>query len=52
VLLGELLLRTGDIPGARAAWTEAARLDKQWASMLAKLPPVPLAPPPREVTRP
>ena len=46
-MLGELLQRTGDIPGARAALTEAIRLDKRWAWMLAELPPLDLAPPPR-----
>ena len=39
-------------PGARAALTEAARLDPRWKGMLAKLPPpLPVAPPPREVVR-
>ena len=51
-LLGATLSTTGDIPGARAAFIEATRLDKRWASYLAKLPPVPIAPPPREVNRP
>ncbi len=37
--LGNLLETTGDIPGARAAFTEAARLDKRWAAKLATLPP-------------
>ncbi len=50
-ILGDLLMRTGDMPGARAALTEAARLDKRWAGMLAKLPQVAVAPPPREVMR-
>jgi tetratricopeptide (TPR) repeat protein len=50
-LLGELLLRRGDLSGARAAITEAARLDqKRWGPMLANLPPVPVAPPPRPVS--
>ncbi len=49
--LGQALWRTGDIPGARAALTEAARRDKQWADLLAQLPPPPQAPPPREVKR-
>ena len=39
----ELLRRTGDIPGARAALTEATRLDKRWAPLLAKLPPLAVA---------
>jgi tetratricopeptide (TPR) repeat protein len=51
-LLGDALQQTGDIPGARAALTEAARLDKRWASRLAELPPVPTAPAPRAVKRP
>jgi tetratricopeptide (TPR) repeat protein len=54
-MLGDLLFRTGDIRGARAALTEAARLDSRWQPMLAKLPPVaplPVAPPPHEVNRP
>jgi eukaryotic-like serine/threonine-protein kinase len=46
--LGRALQQTGDIPGARAALTEAARLDKQWAPLLVKLPPLDVAPPPRE----
>jgi tetratricopeptide (TPR) repeat protein len=46
-LLGVTLQQTGDIPGARAALTEAVRLDKRWAELLADLPPLPLAPPPR-----
>jgi tetratricopeptide (TPR) repeat protein len=50
-MLGDLLLRTGDIPGARAAITEAVRRDKRWAPLLAKLPPVAVAPPPHEVSR-
>jgi tetratricopeptide (TPR) repeat protein len=44
-LLGDLLLRTGDTTGARAALTEAARLDRRWLGALEKLPHV--APPPR-----
>ena len=48
-MLGSALQRSGDITGARAALTEAARLDKRWAPLLAKLPPIPVAPPPREV---
>jgi tetratricopeptide (TPR) repeat protein len=50
-LLGHLLQLTGDLPGARAALTEAARLDPRWKPLLAKLPPVPVAPPPRPVDR-
>ena len=51
-LLGETLRESGDIPGARVALTEAARPDKRWAPLLAKLPPaVPVAPAPREVNR-
>jgi tetratricopeptide (TPR) repeat protein len=50
-VLGVALHQTGDITGARAALTEAAKLDKRWAIELAKLPPVAIAPPPREVTR-
>ena len=50
-LLASALERSGDIPGARAALTEAARLDKRWAPLLAKLPPVAVAPPPREAKR-
>jgi Flp pilus assembly protein TadD len=50
VLLGVTLQQMGDIPGARAALTEAARLDpKRWGPRLAKLPPVTVAPPPRPV---
>lgn len=51
-LLGLTLQRADDIPGARAALTEAVRLDKRWAFQLAMLPPIPVAPPPRAVTRP
>jgi tetratricopeptide (TPR) repeat protein len=51
-MLGDLLMRTGDLSGARAALTEAVRLDRRWAPLLAKLPPVPVAPPPREVPEP
>ncbi len=51
-MLGTALQQSGDIPGARAALTEAARLDQRWAGTLAKLPPVTVAPPPREVNRP
>ncbi|MBN9117816.1 MAG: tetratricopeptide repeat protein [Planctomycetes bacterium] len=52
-LLGIVLQQTGDVPGARAALTEAARLDpKKWGGLIANLPPLPLAPPPREVNRP
>jgi Flp pilus assembly protein TadD len=47
-LLGLALQRTGDLAGARAALTEAARLDERFAPLLATLPPGPLAPPPRE----
>jgi tetratricopeptide (TPR) repeat protein len=47
-MLGHLLQLTGDNPGARGALTEAARLDPRWKPLLAKLPPVPVAPPPRE----
>ena len=50
-LLGLALQQVGDAAGARAALTEAAWLDKRWASKLAKLPPIPVAPPPREVKR-
>jgi tetratricopeptide (TPR) repeat protein/tRNA A-37 threonylcarbamoyl transferase component Bud32 len=50
-LLGDLLQRTGDLAGARAALTEAARLDSRWKPYLAKLPPVPTAPPPRPSER-
>jgi tetratricopeptide (TPR) repeat protein len=46
-LLGHLLQATGDLPGARVALVEAARLDPRWKPMLAKLPSVPVAPPPR-----
>ncbi len=46
------LQRTGDLSGARVALTEAARLDpKEWGPYLAKLPPVPVAPPPRPAGR-
>jgi tetratricopeptide (TPR) repeat protein len=48
-MLGHLLQLTGDIPGARVALTEAARLDPRWKPLLAKLPPVAVAPPPRPV---
>jgi tetratricopeptide (TPR) repeat protein len=51
-VLGELLLRTGDVTGARVAFVRAAELDKRWVPLLSKLPPVPVAPPPREVSRP
>jgi cytochrome c-type biogenesis protein CcmH/NrfG len=51
-MLGAALQKTGDIAGARAALTEAVRLDPkspQWKALLAKLPPpLPVAPPPRE----
>jgi tetratricopeptide (TPR) repeat protein len=51
-LLGHLLQLTGDLSGARAALTEAARLDlKQWGPWYAKLPPLDIAPPPRPVGR-
>ncbi len=50
-VLGLVLQQTGDLSGARAALTEAARLDKRFAPMLAKLPPVDVAPPPHEVKR-
>jgi cytochrome c-type biogenesis protein CcmH/NrfG len=49
--LGGLLQRTGDTTGARAALTEAVRLDPrnpQWKALLAGLPPPPVAPVPRE----
>jgi tetratricopeptide (TPR) repeat protein len=46
-LIGLALLQTGDLPGARAAFAEATRLDSKWAEALAKLPPLPVAPPPR-----
>jgi tetratricopeptide (TPR) repeat protein len=50
VVLGLVLLQTGDLPGARAALTEAARLDREkWGPLLAKLPPLTVAPPPHEV---
>ncbi len=52
LLLGLSLQQTGDIPGARTALTEAARLDPQFKGRLADLekqfPPPPVAPPPRE----
>lgn len=51
-LLGQALRRTGDVPGARAALAEATRLDKRFAPLLAELPPLAVAPPPREVKRP
>src|SRR5579871_4898341 len=44
-LLGMSMQQTGDIPGARAALTEATRLDKKWEPLLAKLPPIPVTPP-------
>ena len=47
-VLGLALQRQGDIPGARAALSDAARLDKGWGAFLAKLPPVAVAPAPRE----
>ncbi len=51
-LLGHLLFKSGDIPGARAALTEAARLNPpRYSSLLARLPPLTIAPPPREVRR-
>ena len=50
-LLGDLLLRTGDVTGARVALTEAVRLDKKWEKLLAKVPPPPVAPPPHAVKR-
>jgi serine/threonine protein kinase/Flp pilus assembly protein TadD len=47
-LLGFALQQTGDVASARAALTEAARLNpRQWGPLLAKLPPIPAAPPPR-----
>jgi tetratricopeptide (TPR) repeat protein/tRNA A-37 threonylcarbamoyl transferase component Bud32 len=49
-ILGFALQQMGDIPGARLALTEATRLDpKRWGPLLAKLPPIPIAPSPREV---
>jgi tetratricopeptide (TPR) repeat protein len=48
-ILGNALLQMGDVPGGRAAFTEAARLDPKLAPLLKRLPPVPLAPPQREV---
>jgi tetratricopeptide (TPR) repeat protein len=52
-LLGAALLELGDLSGARGALTEAARLEpKKWASVLEEFPPIPVAPPPREVKRP
>jgi predicted Zn-dependent protease len=50
--LGRSLQQAGDIAGARAALTEAVRLDRKWAGMLAGLPPLPAAPAPHEVKRP
>lgn len=47
-LLGNCLLRTGDIPGARAAFTAAVGLDKKLTWLFAKLPPLDVAPAPRE----
>jgi hypothetical protein len=52
VMLGELLLRTGDVPGARAAFTAAAQQNTRWAYCLGKLPPKPVAPPPHPVGAP
>jgi tetratricopeptide (TPR) repeat protein len=47
--LGLALQGLGDIPGARAALTEAERLNaKRWSGALAALPPLELAPPPHE----
>ena len=44
------LQQTDDIPGARAALTEAARLDpKRFGPPPKQPPPLPTAPPPREV---
>ena len=49
-VLGMALKYTGDIPGARAVWTEGARLNpKMFEPLLRGLPPLPLAPLPREV---
>ncbi len=51
-LLGLVLQQSGDIPAARAALAEAARLDPRFKPLLAKLPPpLPVAPPPREAKR-
>jgi tetratricopeptide (TPR) repeat protein len=50
-LLGRSLLQLGDTAGARAALTEAARIDERFAPDLRALPPVPVAPPPRELKR-
>jgi len=50
-LLGLALEQTGDLTGARAALTEAARLDPRWAAQLAKLPSGTVAPPPHEIHR-
>jgi len=48
--LGFSLQLSGDIPGARAAFTEATRIDpKRFATWLAKVPRVPVAPPPRKI---
>jgi len=51
VILGLAFQLAGDIPNARASLTEAAKLDKRFASLLTQLPPIPVAPPPREVKR-
>ena len=48
-MLGVALQQTGDLTGSRVALSEAARLDeKRFGPLLAKLPPVPVAPPPRQ----
>jgi len=51
-LLGRSLLQIGDIAGARAALTEAARLDKKWKPLLTQLPPLPASPPSRNTQLP
>jgi cytochrome c-type biogenesis protein CcmH/NrfG len=50
-LLADVLWRSGDVSGCRAALTEAARLDPRFRTALARLPPLDVAPPPREAQR-
>ncbi len=52
ILLSIVLEQRGDIPGARAALTKAIMLDKRFAPLMAKLPPVAVAPMPRAKTDP
>jgi tetratricopeptide (TPR) repeat protein len=52
VMLGEAHLALGNRNEALAAFKTAARLDRKWWLLPAKVPPLPGAPYPREVSRP